>query len=99
MACGEATDPDLCRLGRDCGLWLRAFKPPLGAIIQAEIPTYDGSGQTVHPDVVVVPSWLGRERLDHWLGITPYPGGHAQFENPSIFASMNPRYWGVPRGP
>lgn len=98
LACGESVGPDPCASGFDCRPWFRVFTPPFGTIFEADIPTYEGSGQTVHPDVVVVPPTFSAEQLDHWLAITPYPGGNAQFENPSILASMNPQYWGLPRG-
>jgi hypothetical protein len=43
-----------------------------------DIPTYDGSGQAVHPDILV--------ENDHryLLAFTPYPFTDARFENPSI---------------
>src|SRR5579884_2655894 len=35
------------------------------------IPTYDGSGQAVHPDVVAFDApWHGAQ---YWLTMTPYP--------------------------
>src|ERR1043165_3155793 len=35
------------------------------------VPTYDGSGQAVHPDVVAFDSdWNGAK---YWLTMTPYP--------------------------
>ena len=59
-------------------------------------PTYDGSGQVVHPDVLYFPGgWNG---FDYWMGITPYPNGNAYYENPSILASHDGITWQVPPG-
>jgi hypothetical protein len=57
--------------------------------------TYEGSGQVVHPDVVVTPDF---QQSPLWLGITPYPNGNASFENPSIFEGTDLRTWQVPDG-
>ncbi|MEP6834967.1 MAG: sialidase family protein [Gemmatimonas sp.] len=58
--------------------------------------TYDGSGQVVHPDVVVFDQpWNGHKL---WNAITPYPNSAVQFENPSLFASDDGDTWGVPEG-
>jgi hypothetical protein len=60
------------------------------------LETYDGSGQTVHPDVVAMPAgWPGASR---YLLLTPYPGGNAAFENPSIYAETSPTMWIPPAG-
>ena len=46
------------------------------------IPTYDGSGQAVHPDVYYNASgWKGYK---YWMTMTPYPNSNSGFENPSI---------------
>jgi len=59
-------------------------------------PTYDGSGQTVHPDVVQFPTaWNGYK---YWMATTPYPGGNDQLENSSILASNDGLNWSVPAG-
>jgi hypothetical protein len=59
-------------------------------------PTYDGSGQTTHPDVVHFPAgWHG---FHYWMAHTPYPGGNDRLENPSILASDNGINWTVPPG-
>src|SRR4051812_43260793 len=58
--------------------------------------TYDGSGQTVHPDVVSVPAdWIGTRR---YLAITPYPAGDGSKENPSIFGGDDIDVWRAPAG-
>jgi hypothetical protein len=69
---------------------------PLGEIRPLRIPTYDGSGQVVHPDHAATPSWaFGRQ-----LAITPYPAGNAGFEIPSLFSGRTGDDWllapGVP---
>jgi hypothetical protein len=61
---------------------------PLRAI---DIATYDGSGQVVHPDVVLPPTDGGDQRAR--LVITPYPLGNANFENPSIFDGNGRDSW------
>jgi hypothetical protein len=33
-----------------------------------------------------------------WMAITPYPGGDANYENPSIFSSTDGREWKIPAG-
>lgn len=59
-------------------------------------PTYDGSGQAVHPSVVYISeSFAGYK---YWMGITPYPGGNDDYENPSILASNDGVTWAVPDG-
>jgi len=61
-----------------------------------KIPTYDGSGQVVHPDVYYNASgWNGYK---YWLAITPYPNGNYMFENPSIITSDDGINWKVPPG-
>ncbi len=59
-------------------------------------PTYDGSGQTVHPDVVYMPDgWNGYK---YWMVTTPYANSNDQVENPSILVSNNGSTWSVPEG-
>ncbi|MFO7607812.1 MAG: DUF2341 domain-containing protein, partial [Candidatus Krumholzibacteriia bacterium] len=59
-------------------------------------PTYDGSGQVVHPDVVHVPGgWNGYE---YWMGMTPYPNSNDDWENPSLLVSNDNLTWAVPPG-
>lgn len=59
-------------------------------------PTYDGSGQATHPDVIYFPGgWHG---FRYWMSDTPYPGGNDRLENPSILASNNGLNWSVPPG-
>jgi hypothetical protein len=49
------------------------------------IPTYEGSGQAVHPDIYVN-SGSGPEYI---LSFTPYPFSYDKFENPSILVSSD----------
>lgn len=59
-------------------------------------PTYDTSGQVVHPDIVYFSTaWNGYK---YWMGMTPYPNGNDAFENPSILASNDGMSWEVPAG-
>lgn len=60
------------------------------------IPTYDGSGEGVHPSVVYVPAKIGGHRW--WMGFTPYPNGVDDYENPSILCSDDGINWVVPDG-
>lgn len=60
------------------------------------VPTYDGSGQAVHPDVVEFPSaWRGAR---YWLTMTPYPKSKQTLENPSILTSADGMHVEVPAG-
>jgi hypothetical protein len=57
-------------------------------------PTYEGSGQAVHPDVLWMPkSWHG---YTHWMAVTPYPCGSETAENPTVLASHDGLTWEVP---
>lgn len=47
-----------------------------------EIPTYDGSGQAVHPDVMVDGARL-------LMAMTPYPYSNDRLENPSLLTSSD----------
>ena len=58
--------------------------------------TFDGSGQVVHPDVVM-PPFEGLDDAPRMV-ITPYPGGNASFENPSVFVGDARDSWRVPPG-
>lgn len=80
---------------RDFGLQAPETTPvtPLTLLV---VPTYDGSGQAVHPDVLWFPSrWRG---FEYWMAFTPFPGGNPEFENPSIVASHDGITWEVPAG-
>jgi hypothetical protein len=69
---------------------------PASNVHALPIHTYDGSGQAVHPDFVRLPaSWTGDPFR---LVATPYPGGDATFENPSLFTGSTGTAWAVPAG-
>lgn len=76
-----------------------AFFP--NAISPLVTPTYDGSGQTVHPSVIDflaeynMASWRGYR---YWMAHTPYPGGNDAYENPSLLASHDGQTWVTPAG-
>jgi hypothetical protein len=56
---------------------------PIAGVVDAprlEIPTYDGSGQAVHPDVMVDGARL-------LMAMTPYPFANNRLENPSLVTS------------
>ena len=51
------------------------------------IPTYDGSGQGVHPDVLLLDPPINGNHF--MMAFTPYPYYNARIENPSILLSQN----------
>jgi hypothetical protein len=69
-----------------------AFDEP----IRLTLPTYEGSGQVVHPDFVATPP--GMFGTTGHLAITPYPHGDFRFENPSLFAGTRLDVWGLEAG-
>jgi len=64
--------------------------------LRLALPTYDGSGEAVHPDLLHFPEgWRGWE---YWMAVTPYPRGNARYENPSLLVSHDGETWTVPPG-
>jgi hypothetical protein len=63
----------------------------LDAPVVLTTPTYDGSGQAVHPDFAAAPSWWMNQ--NSYLALTPYPGGDITKENPSLLTSPGKRHW------
>jgi hypothetical protein len=59
-------------------------------------PTYDGSGQAIHPGIVYVP--IGWHGFSYWMAVTPYPNYDFTVENPSVLASNDGIDWQVPPG-
>ena len=58
------------------------------------VPTYDGSGQATHPKILYFPDgWNGWK---YWMSFTPYPGGAAAYENPSVVVSNDLIHWKEP---
>ena len=69
---------------------------PVTNVHALSLVTYEGSGQAVHPDFVRLPStWSGDPFR---LVATPYPGGNATYENPSLYTGSNGTDWAVPDG-
>jgi len=69
---------------------------PVADVHPLSIVTYEGSGQAVHPDFVRLPaSWSGDPFR---LVATPYPGGNATYENPSLYTGSTGIDWAVPEG-
>ncbi len=72
------------------------FVPLQNAPAPLTTPTYEGSGQVVEPNVLFFPhAWSGHH---YWMIMTPYPGGNAAYENPSILVSEDGLSWSVPEG-
>ena len=69
---------------------------PYNVDFLSPIPTPDGSGQTVHPDVVDFGKHWNGWRF--WLAVTPYPGGRIQEENPCVYGSNDGYHWETPKG-
>jgi hypothetical protein len=64
--------------------------------IPLTIPTYDGSGQMTHPDILFFSApWKG---FRYWMVGTPYPDENSSYENPSVFVSKDAVNWTVPNG-
>ena len=77
---------------RTDGLQARAENAPAPCVT----PTYDGSGQAIHPSVVYFPAgWRGWR---YWMAMTPYTGTSSAVENPSILVSQDGETWEVPAG-
>src|SRR6185312_7486829 len=69
---------------------------PNGQPVLLSVPTYENTGQAVHPDVLLFPQgWNGAH---YWMAMTPYPGGSSYFENPSILVSEDGLALSVPAG-
>ena len=59
-------------------------------------PTYDGSGQAIHPSVLYFASgWNGYK---YWMANTPFPGGNVAYENPCMLVSNDGNTWIAPPG-
>ncbi|MGA1793253.1 MAG: hypothetical protein ACMUHM_04830 [Thermoplasmatota archaeon] len=89
---------DICPGSDDTITWDQVFEnlslPAENAPLYLKIPTYDGSGQCVHPDIMVFPeAWNGYR---YWMAMTPYPNSNDRYENPSIVASNDNINWTDP---
>ena len=94
----------LTAAARRRGPWLPYVVPdsaPYNTPVHNSTPTYDGSGNTVHPDVIDfrtshgVAQWCGYR---FWMAHTPYPNSSSVHENPSIIASNDGITWETPDG-
>lgn len=73
-----------------------ALLSALNAASYLTTPTYDGSGEAVHPSIVYNASgWNGYK---YWMSYTPYPNSDGSLENPSIVCSNDGNTWIVPAG-
>jgi hypothetical protein len=73
--------------------------PDRVALHAIALTTYDGSGQVVHPDVVLSAFAASAQAGDQpRLAITPYPWGNAAFENPSLYVGTQGDRWSVANG-
>ena len=70
---------------------------PLGTMVDLMLPTYDGSGQAIHPsEIVSCP--VGPARWRYRTAVTPYPFLDSRYENPSVFVSEDEVHWRVQPG-
>lgn len=61
-----------------------------------QLDTYEGSGQTVHPDFLTpIAPWKRRGR---YLVATPYPFSRTKQENPTLYSGGDGLHWKVARG-
>ena len=82
-------------------LHLSLNKPFANALIHIETPTYDRSGQSVHPSVTDFKTEYGLESwggFRYWMALTPYPNFNSAFENPSLLVSQDGSKWNNPPG-
>jgi len=86
---GEITD-SLIQINHGSGLY------PLGDLEKLTIPTPDGTGEAVHPNVVFIPGGFGGYMW--WMVITPYYNNNSALENPCILASNDGETFIVPTG-
>jgi hypothetical protein len=69
---------------------------PQSSVHLLALETFDGSGQSVHPDAAITPLSWGASETE--LFATPYPNGDASKENPSLYAKRSTLDWLVPPG-
>ena len=61
-------------------------------------PTYDTSGQALHPSVLYRATGWGTYGHKYWMAMTPYPSMNDEYEDPSILCSNDGETWIVPIG-
>ncbi|HYV96804.1 MAG TPA: hypothetical protein VE967_05065 [Gemmatimonadaceae bacterium] len=67
---------------------------PIDSVRSLVLETYEGSGQTVHPDFLSIPGWPAQR--NGLLALTPYPNGMSMYENPVVYTSRDLLRWTVP---
>lgn len=100
LAAACAADRDHTVTAPDGSTARQLASAPLPALMEEPVPlvvpTYEGSGESVHPDVVDFPAgWHGAR---YWLTMTPYPRSDSKVENPSILVSHDGRTLAAPDG-
>lgn len=74
----------------------QSFLSSLNAVSPLNIPTYDGSGEAVHPSILYFTNrWNGYR---YWMAFTPYTKSQEEYENPSIVVSNDGIHWVQPEG-
>lgn len=68
------------------------------AITYQTTPTYEGSGQAVHPSIIDMGAGNTWHGYRYWMAMTPYPNSDANYERLSILASADGDTWVVPTG-
>ena len=71
---------------------------PYNVATKAIIPISDGSGQTVHPDVIDFGPTERFAGFRYWMAVTGYAFGNGLLENPHIFRSEDGFMWESPPG-
>ncbi len=74
---------------------------PYNVPVHAITPTYDGTGQSVHPSVVDMHRHTGGvdwNGFRYWNATTPYAFANDRLEDPSVLASHDGFTWQVPAG-
>ncbi len=90
--CGGGTSSDESHASSASGANFSQLETiPVGESLLLNIPTYDGSGQVVHPDVIAN---NGR----FVMTITPYAFSDVDLENPSIYVSSDGLNFQPPEG-
>lgn len=99
---GATPTPAQCSILGMRGGWnpspLTITETATNAATALTIPTYEESGQQVHPDVYDAgegQTWNGHR---YWMAMTPYPNTNDAHENPSIVVSADGDTWTVPEG-
>lgn len=71
------------------GLPDRLADVPYDKALYLWTPTYDGSAQAVHPDILETGSGPNGSSGEYVLAMTPYPYSIDEFENPSVLVSAD----------